>query len=446
MTLAFAVTFVIPVKADDLWWHLAAGAQVLQTGSIPHTNLFSFSAPDAPWLAHEWLSEVLFALVYRLGAPALTLLALLLQVLAFLCVAHFASGSGKTPVLSAGVTFVLGLLLLANFSLRPYLLGNLGLLAALYLVENPAWPGRGRWLVIVALFAAWANLHGSFLFGLGVFGLWAPRRRRWGELGLALLGSLATPNHVHGLVFPVTYAVTAFKTSRTFLSEIMEWQPVQAGSPLGVVLLVVCVAAVLVVIVSKVRPSFEHAVLVLVFGAAAFSAIRNVPLLGVALAVALPKHLEGLSSRAAALAEVEQRASAVLPLGLWFAVALVWGTRLPLVAASPGAYPAGLLRFLEHRPERRIFNFYNWGGALMFTGHPVFIDQRNDCYPPEVFADFFTVYRLAPGWGEVLRRWAVDGVAWPAGSRVTEALEASPEWSRDYADDQSVFFSRRVAP
>lgn len=70
----------------------------------------------------------------------LVLLATALQVAAFGFVALLARGSGGTPGRSAVLTFVAGLLLLSNWSIRPYLLGNLALLTTLWLTKHPPGP------------------------------------------------------------------------------------------------------------------------------------------------------------------------------------------------------------------------------------------------------------------------------------------------------------------
>jgi hypothetical protein len=51
----------------DSYWHLAAGQWILAHGQVPLHDPFSHTMPGAPWTAHEWGAEVLFAVVYRLG-------------------------------------------------------------------------------------------------------------------------------------------------------------------------------------------------------------------------------------------------------------------------------------------------------------------------------------------------------------------------------------------
>src|SRR6185312_11050616 len=152
----------------DTWWHLAAGDWILAHRAVPARDIFTFTFAGTPWNAHEWLSEVLMAGGFAAGGWAG------LHIV-------FALAMGMTAATVAGVlrkrmdfipallVSVLGLACVAGSLLaRPHLLA-LPLLAiwTSALVDARA---RGSappfWLAAVML--VWANLHGSFAFGLAL--------------------------------------------------------------------------------------------------------------------------------------------------------------------------------------------------------------------------------------------------------------------------------------
>src|SRR5882672_12141806 len=49
----------------DVYWHLAAGRWIVEHGTLPNGDPFSHSMPGAPWMLQSWLTEVVFALLYR---------------------------------------------------------------------------------------------------------------------------------------------------------------------------------------------------------------------------------------------------------------------------------------------------------------------------------------------------------------------------------------------
>ena len=51
----------------DTGWHIRTGEYILRSGTVPVRDLFSFSRPDQPWFAWEWLADVAFAWLHAWG-------------------------------------------------------------------------------------------------------------------------------------------------------------------------------------------------------------------------------------------------------------------------------------------------------------------------------------------------------------------------------------------
>ncbi|HEY3357703.1 MAG TPA: hypothetical protein VGQ83_30905 [Polyangia bacterium] len=464
--VVFATTFVVPVRADDVFWHLRVGELIVTEGAVPRQNRFSFSAAAHPWVAHEWLAEVaLYGARRAAGDRGLVLLAVLLNALACAGAGRLVLRRAGSPLAAAAVTLGCGLLLLGNFALRPYLFGNVALIALLALLEEPRTGGRARPALLLGLFALWANLHGSVALGLAVAAAYLVLGGRSGwrgrglDLGVALAGALLTPHHVHGLLLPLAYARQALGGGG-FVSHIREWQPVALGSAPGVLLATAFASAVLAVALSRTRPRAVH----LALGAAAallgFSGLRHAGPAALLMTPLLARHLPPagaavaawLGRGGAALARADAGARDVAGVArLWPAAALLvvaaaGAPVAPLTARAPAFYPRGLVAHLVAHPEGRLFHHLDWGGALIhgaWPAQPVFIDARNDCYPAAVWADYLRVHRLEPGWREALDRWRVEAIAYPRGSELAAALRDDAGWVAAFEDEQVVLFRRR---
>ena len=48
------------MAGSDLWWHVAAGRELLQTGMLRMVDDWSWSAHGWDWLNHEWLADIIF--------------------------------------------------------------------------------------------------------------------------------------------------------------------------------------------------------------------------------------------------------------------------------------------------------------------------------------------------------------------------------------------------
>ena len=66
--LAFLVLRSSRFLADgDTYWHLVVGERILHTFSFPTVDEYSYTRAGAPWIAKEWLSQILFYMVYSKG-------------------------------------------------------------------------------------------------------------------------------------------------------------------------------------------------------------------------------------------------------------------------------------------------------------------------------------------------------------------------------------------
>ncbi len=73
----------------DSYWHLTVGDWILAHG-FPHTDPFSFTFAGKPWIAKEWLSQILYAGAWHLaGWSGVALLAAAALALAFALMAGF---------------------------------------------------------------------------------------------------------------------------------------------------------------------------------------------------------------------------------------------------------------------------------------------------------------------------------------------------------------------
>ena len=55
------------LRDPDTYWHLAAGAWMREHGTVPRVDSFSHTFAGEPWIAKEWLSQVLMSGAFSLA-------------------------------------------------------------------------------------------------------------------------------------------------------------------------------------------------------------------------------------------------------------------------------------------------------------------------------------------------------------------------------------------
>lgn len=167
-----------PLVDPDLWWHLAAGTQMLGGGGLPRFESWSWTLSGTPWADFEWLAQLALAGLH--GAAGFQGL---VAVKAALCAAAVVSvyGLARREEASPATALLGALLALSAVRLRAHARPELTtlLLLPVFLAAArercrgpfPLWP-------LVPLTALWANLHGGWPLGPGVLAL-AAGGRAW---------------------------------------------------------------------------------------------------------------------------------------------------------------------------------------------------------------------------------------------------------------------------
>jgi hypothetical protein len=471
----------------DLWWHLATGRWIVEHLTIPRHDVFSYTFEGARWIDPEWLSQVLlFSLFRRGGGTALAVFKLLVTP-AFLCVAVWAGWrrSGSL-VLSVGAGIVAAILCRPFLDIRPDLFLFLGTAVVMAVIHAYRAGARAALLVLLPVtMVLWVNLHASFVFGLGMIGLFtvtelakaslglpdAPLpmgRARWLAVagGAAGLACLLNPEGLTALTFPF---VILRPEAAAWRSQTVEWTaPVLfqtlAFNPgfFGWLLVGEALLALAVLIALPRRFDVSDALLVVVTAAMALRARRFVPLVGLVSIPFLAQGLTVLGRRFLPRAAVGVRGAAAVGAACIAAIGwLGWGA-LPEIrrAETEGLFdrmidvtyfPRGGVEFLRLNPlPGRLFHLYSWGGYLAFQlpDRKVFIDGRAHTVYPAAFYRADTEAEFGrPVWSTFLDRYEVALVLWETasardGRQVLYAqLASSPAWARIYDDGDAAVFA-----
>ncbi len=188
-------SLLAPLSTVDLAYHLRVGGIVLDTGALPVTDSFTFTAAGRPWLDQQWGAQVVLAAIYRAGGWALLAVvrAAVVGLIAWL-VFRACRSSGAGLRVAAWLTLAGFAVSLVALGMRPQLLGMVLFAAVLAALAGRERHPRLVWAIPV-LVGVWANVHGSFVFGPAAVGaVWLAdavggRPRPRGLLAVALVSA-----------------------------------------------------------------------------------------------------------------------------------------------------------------------------------------------------------------------------------------------------------------
>ncbi len=452
------------MAGSDMWWHLAAGREIIEAGSVRLVDHWSFTAAGQPWNNHEWLADVIYYLwTGAFGVETLVYWKWLVLILTFAILQRVLARLTGDNV-SALVLAVVALAIAAPFiDVRPHLYSLLGFSVLLWLRldrVSPLW-------TLMLLFLLWVNLHGGFIFGLMAVGIlvfpW--RDPSLGAIGRAALVvaactlvCLVNPDGLEVFILPLVYA---FDTGSPY-RELGEWlSPFRPGGIRSPLFFYFMWAPVLVLLYllppvrRHTRIPWEGLALTALTLAMSLTSRRFIPLFGISLAVLL--------APLAALACYRLRLDRVSPV-LAAAALLVGLYRLqpyPL-QASPAfhyltaeySYPVDLMNFMEANGiEGDVFAYYNWGGYLHWRtggGLRVFIDGRaNTIYDTQTYNDYVAVLNSAPGWMKYIDNTGAEFILWPHfkgdGQQKLYQLLQTGQWRPVYRDSVGWLLARDTA-
>ena len=446
----------------DLWWHIKYGQGILATHHWPTTEQFSFTVPGQPWLAYEWLGDVLLAAVYQLGGlrglGALLIILGSLFALALYYLTTIRCGNPKAGFLATAV-----LLNLANwFTLRPQMLGYLFLILTLIVLERFRQGKQGVVWLLPLLMLVWVNTHGSWIIGLGTICVYLAsgsvnihvgsletqrsttmeHRQLTMVFLLSSLAILITPYGTGLAKFPFKMS-----SSPINLANIQEWQPMVFTLPGDKLFLGLLLGILLAQVAMRPKWILEELGLFLFATAMACMHARFLslfviffaPLFVVILARWVPKYDRAKELYALNAAII----TGIIGAMVWFSPSQGDYTRI-----VNKNFPVAAVQYLNtHSVPGPMYNSYEFGGYLLWARgpeHKVFIDGRGDVYEPAgILPDQVSLLNLKPGSLSVLEKYGIQSCLLSPGEALATVLTALPEWQRVYADGRTVLFVRR---
>lgn len=457
----------------DTYWHIAAGNKMLANGAILTKDVFSHTAIDQSWTAHEWLAEIIMAVIHKFcGLPGVAIFFFMLASLSF-CLLYIVVRK-RTEEWPSLFFVALALIFSLNHLLaRPHIftwfLGGL----TLFIISK-----QDRALFFLPLIIIfWANVHAGFILGLLLQAIFISGNfldekcpftfydlKNWAlKNKIALVSFLLSILAVGINPFGYTLYLFPLHVSKgIFALGINEW--LSPNLQRHWVFRLYLLSAIFLLSQKSTKTSWADRLSLLLFFNSALVHQRHISIAAYYLAPFMAEssylwansifsNIHFPKSQANPLI-LSKSSGPIATVILCIICLMLSSPAFPtarqafksLIPIPQKKFPVTAIEYLrENRPNGKVFNEYSWGGYLIYsfpTQIPVFIDGRADMYGERIFGDYQKIRNLNNSAMNLLIDYKIDWVFFPTDSILIRYLLQSKQWKVLYKDEDATIIAR----
>ncbi len=456
-------------------FHIRAGEYIISNLSVPRYDIFSFIAPPLPWVAHEWLSEVIMAVIHQtFGLTGIVLFFSFFIALTYSLLFKFVQSIHGNIVVCCVVVILVAASSMVHWLARPHIFTLTLTVLWYYVLDAYQYKNKNYLYLLPPIMLLWVNLHGGFIIGFVLLAIYIcgdaiealfalPPEQSAGKTKfialsatafICLLISVINPFGYHLLLFPFKFV------SDQPLSDLtIEFMSPNFHDALPFKYLLLLTIAGLAI--SRTRANFIEVSLALLFSYMALYSIRHIPLFAIVVAPILVRHLNlsartadtgfihHLDVRANNLASLDAQLKGHLwPICLCLLVYVLAARGNIQFRFDENIMPVAAVNFLKSEHIKgNMFNHGQYGDYTIYDAWPrykVFMDGRTDMYGGDRLKEYLNVMMGQPGWQQILAKYDINFVFFTANSSISTILRESKDWRLVYADKAANIFVRNT--
>ncbi|SRR6266568_341189 len=477
--LLICLSVGISLLADgDTGYHIRAGEYILNTLSFPRHDMFSFLSPPLPWTAHEWLSEIIMAVIHRsFGMTGIVIFFGFLISFAFFLLFKIIRSNNSNIITTTFIVLFAAAASQMHWLARPHIFSMILMIVWYYILDLYHYQDRNYLYLFPLIMIIWVNLHGGFMGGFMLIGIYLlgnfvgclfpegdqkeVHLKRFKMLALTTVAclavSLVNPYGFHILLFP--FKLTSAKYLMDFVSEFVSPNFHAAYVKTFELLLLFTIA---LLGRSKLRLNIIETVLLLLFTHMSLYSARYIPLFAIVAAPIIARQLQTIEDQSSGrfAAFMRKRASNIAAIDaaatgyFWPFVSLI--LVISLAAAGKVEFKfdkkikaVAAVEFLKkEKISGHMFNNDEFGDYIIYSAYPlykVFIDGRLDMYGVNNVKEYRKVINFEQGWEKILDKYEISWIIFDADSAFSRFLLMHKEWKLIYADKVANIFVKNIA-
>jgi hypothetical protein len=420
-------------------------------GNIPFQDPWSFTLENKQWYNLSWLWDVIASVLFqytKFSGLVFFVVACGAVIVGYLTSICLSSGASAVAVC---ISVFSACLLYPSFATPPniYLAAspNVSTMLCCVIFYGECLKRR-RWLLLPAIMVLWVNLHGGFLLGfliVGVFCGAALLRRDWA--GFKIYSFAGVGCFIAIFINPLGWHIydgVAATLGHFVQAYITEWTSyfqniAMPGSIPGIVYISIFIGFELRYRGARPIP-LESRLLSWLFLVLGLFQFRYMAFFFIFSAIPLALHIDRLLPKQLNIFQVQR---SLLAAGIIGACALpvTFMQIQPALGLPEMLSEQDALYLQTHYSHARLLNNWNVGGLLIFRTRgtvPIFVDGRGaTSYPDALLRDYFKLAEWEideTAWDTVLEKYQIDAVLWvKAHENLRRFLVDKRGWKEEYA-------------
>jgi len=388
----------------DYYWHVKAGEYMVTNLKIPYHDVFSWYgiSKNLYWMSHEWLSEVvLFGYKYIFKDFGPIIFNISIYLILILVLFKFNKEKLQKNKIFTFIWALLGAVIFSRVMLpRPHMISYVLLAFTIYVLYDNFNNKDSKKIYFLPLISMlWANFHGGssnlpyilcFIFLIvGLFNfkfgkieaerITKNQIKKYIICGVLSIAAIAI--NPHGLKM-INYPYINIGDN-LMISSITEWASPSLNNPSDYGDFVALGLIILTMIVTKKKIKLVDLIILGAFLVLGFKSLKFMSLLYIAATFIVFNFVEEFKFKIPNI------------VGIVILVTLI----LSCVILSPKLIekynekliPDEVISYITEKEPERLFNYYGFGGYLIYNDIPVFIDGRADMYSKYNFEDAINI-------------------------------------------------------
>jgi hypothetical protein len=459
----------------DTGYHIRAGEYILDTLSIPHHDIFSYISPPLPWTAHEWLSEVIMALLHKVsGLTGVVIFFIFLISLTYTLLYKFMRINKGNVFVDLAIIILVMMSSQMHWLARPHMFSLLMTVLWYYVLDSFQNNRRNSLFLLPPFMLLWVNLHGGFASGFVLLGIYVAGNvliyvlqddyRVQSEKKIKQLGGIFFACLIAALINPYGFQIFIFPVklvfNKTIMDNVMEFLSPNFHTYMPFKYLLLLLIGILSI--SRKKLNAIEVILVLAFTSMSLYSVRYILLFAIIVAPIMSRQAEGIiidAEKGRLLNGIIKNSNKIssteeLSRGyLWPVTAVI----IVVVAASTGKIafrfdekkePVAAVDFLKMvRLEGNMYNHDEFGDYLIYAAYPeyrVFFDGRSDMYGAERLEEYKKVANFQAGWDKVIEKYEIRWIFFPSDSTLSNALNQREDWKLVYTDNVANIYLKNI--